>query len=351
MALPRHIYTNLFSELLMKMKFNFSPFYLLALILSVLLPAGCDGGNTSQAQEAVRSVMQPRTGIASPGADIDLTSILQTLDELAELERAGYWIQGMALTESSIRENTGDYAGAVAAAYKELAWAYGLGLIQKEELENGILNVLAVNNSETVYAAANAVLAFLRGQWDEAAAGLWLLFNHLELDEPDGFGRWMLLVCALETDNGDRRVGAAYRSIRARYTQFPEYWYRGARAFSGIIAAEFAENCINLSGQGPFANECRSILAVHAGLRIEDGPSIKTRREIDAIISQAVNTGSPQLLESLLPLISLSDNPYTTYVVGALRAIAGIPGFRDYFNAQAAAARGRLAERLSYISL
>jgi hypothetical protein len=335
----------------MKTKFNFLTLCLLVLIFTAGLLAGCNGGNTSQEQGRVFSAALPRTGAVLPGADVDLTPILRTLDELAELERAGSWIQGMALTESSIRENIGDFAGAVAAAYKELAWAYGLGFIQKEELENGILNVLAVNNDETVYAAANAILAFIRGQWDEAAAGLGPLFGHLELDEPDGFGRWMLLVCALEIDNEDRRAGAAYRSIRARYSQFPEYWYRGARVFSGIIAAEFAENCINLSGQGPFANECRSILAVHAGLRIEDGPSIKTRREIDVIISQAVNSGNPQFLEPLLPLISLSDNPYTTYAVGALRVLASVPRFRDYFNAQAAAARGRLAERLSYISL
>jgi len=331
----------------MKTKFYFLTFALLAAGF-----LGCNGGTSplpySQPERAV-------VGFSPSTAGIDKTALLRTLDEFAELERAGSWIQGMALTESTIRENTGDYAGAVAAAYKELAWAYGLGLIQKEELENGILNVLAVSSDETVNAAANATLTFIRGQWDEAGAGLQPLFSHLELDEPDGFGRWMLLVCTLElsareTNNEDRRAAAAYRSIRARYAQFPEYWYRGARAFSGVIAAEFAENCINLASQGPFADECRFIIAVHVGLKIEDGSSIKTRREIDAIISQAVNSASPQLLEPLLPLISLSDNPYTTYAVGALRTLAGVPRFRDYFSVQAAAARGRLAERLSYIS-
>jgi hypothetical protein len=335
----------------MKTKYNFLIFCLLILVFLAGLLTGCDRGSASQVHVTAQTAVQPRVGITSLGADADLTLILRTLDEMAELERAGSWIQGMALTESTIRESIGDYAGAVAAAYKELAWAYGLGLIQKEELENGILNVLAMNNDEAVNAAANAILAFIRGQWNEAAAGLGPLFSHLELDEPDGFGRWMLLVCALELNNEDRRAGAAYRSIRARYAQFPEYWYRGARVFSGIIAAEFAENCINLSGQGPFASESRSIIAAHAGLRTEDGSSIKTRREIDTIISHAVNSGNPQLLEPLMPLISLSDNPYTTYAVGALRALANFPGFRNYFNTQAAAARGRLAERLSYISL
>ena len=56
------------------------------------------------------------------------------------------------------------------------------------------------------------------------------------------------------------------------------------------------------------------------------------------------------LLEPLLPLIDLPDNPYTVYAVGALRALNNISGFRSYFAEQAAASRGRLAERLSYIS-
>ena len=289
----------------------------------------------------------------SAGETTDTQSLLRTLDELAELERAGSWIQGLALTESSIRENAGDYAGAVAAAFKELSWAYGLGLIQKDDLKQGLLNLLTVKGEETVTSAANAILAFLNGQWKEAAEGLSLLFN--ELDEPDGFGRWMILVCALELSSGeqsvleDRRTGAAYKSIRARYAQFPEYWYRGARAFSGAIAAEFAENCINTSPQGPFAKECRVILASHTGLRIEDGLSIRTKREIETVISQSINSGNPQILDSLMPLISLPDNPYTIYAVGALRALNSMPGFRDYFFGQAALARGRLAERLSYI--
>ena len=286
------------------------------------------------------------TPASSEEAD-DLPLLLRTLDELAELERAGSWVQGLALTESSIREKTGDYAGAVAAAYKELSWAYGIGLIQKEDLERGLLNVLDVKGEETVTAAANAILAFLNEQWDEAYTGLKLLFD--ELEEPDGFGRWMILVCALEKNHEERQAGAAYKSIRARYTQFPEYWYRGAKAFSGAIAAEFAENCINSSAQGPFAQECRFILASLSGLRTEDGLAIKTKREIDAIISQSFNSANPQLLDSLLPLIGLPDNPYTIYAVGALRTLTGVPVFRDYFTRQAAASRGRLAERLSYI--
>ncbi|MDR3020184.1 MAG: hypothetical protein LBU66_04700 [Treponema sp.] len=281
------------------------------------------------------------------------SALQQSLDEYAELERAGAWFQGMGMAESALRENAGDFAGAVAAAYKELAWAYGRGLIQKPDIEQGLLNLLDLNrhddsnSEESVIAAANAVLSFVRENWDEAASGLAPLFD--EYEEPDGFGRWMMLVCALEKNPDDRRAGAAYKAIRARYSQFPEYWYRGARAFYGAIAAEYAESCVNLSPQGPFADECRKILASHTGIKAEDGLSIKTKREIEAIISMSVNSNNPQLLDPLMPLIGLPDNPYTVYAVGALRALSSAPGFRDYFTGQAEVSRGRLAERLSYI--
>ena len=330
----------------MKAKVKFLAFSFIALIFCT----SC-GGEASQAQPWQQPTQQwTVAGSGFTGAGVDVASLLRTLDEIAELERSGSWIQGMALTESTIRERIGDYAGAVAAAFKELSWAFGLGLIQREEVEQGLLNVLSANNNEIVYTATNAILAFFRGQWNEAAAALEPLFGHLELYEPDGFGRWMLLVCALEKDGENRRAVVAYRSIRARYAQFPEFWFRGARNFSGTIAAEFAENSINLAPGGPFAAESRSILAVHSGLRAEDGTAIRTMREIDAVISQSINSGNPQFLDSLLPLIGLPDNPYTLYAVGALRALNGIPRFHDYFASHAAVASGRLAERLSFIS-
>jgi hypothetical protein len=269
------------------------------------------------------------------------------LDQIAALERAGSWFQGMGLAESGLRESCGDYAGAVTAAYKELTWAYGKGLIKKEDLEQGLLNLLDAKNDEAVITTAKAILSFARGQWAQASTALFPLFD--EFEEPDGFGRWMILVCALEKNREDKRAGAAYKAIRARYVQQPEYWYRGARAFSGILAAEYAEYCINLSPQGPFTGECRRILASFAGLKKEDGASLKTKTEIEEIISKSVNTGNPQILDTLFPLISLPDNPYTVYAVGALRALTSVPKYRDFFNRQASASKGRLAERLSYI--
>jgi len=325
----------------MKFKFNVFAFLVLLMILSAC------GREISRQEEnpAIRPMAAPIQKRSDfPAYTEDL---LRSLDELAALERAGSWFQGMAMTESSIRENAGDYAGAVAAAYKELAWAYGKGLIQKNDVELGVLSVLSLESEEIVSAAA-AVLAFLRGQWDEAAASLERFFD--ELEEPDGFGRWMILVCALEKNRENRRAAEAYKAIRARYAQFPEYWYHGARAFSGVVGAEYAENCINSSSQGPFADECRKILAVYLGLKIEDSLSIKTKTEIEEIISQSLNTGNHQLVDLLFPLISLPDNPYTVYAVESLRALTSVQKYRDFFSEQAASSVGRLAERLSYIS-
>jgi len=322
----------------------------LLLILFVLVFSACGGKKVSGTQTEKRTLGEPLSAA-------ELPSLFRSLDEIAEIERAGAWFQGLSITESTIREKAGDYAGSVAAAYKELAWAYGMGLIKKDELEQGLLNILTIQGDETVTLTANAIIAFIKKQWDTAAEGLEPLFN--EMDEPDGFGRWLILVCALEKNKAqtpeanlfaeNRQVSAAYKSIRARYSQFPEYWYRGARSFSGGIAAQYAENCINLSPQGPFADECRSILAANMGLKNEEGLSIKTKKEIEAIISQSVNSSNPKVLDPLLPLISLPDNPYTVYAVSALKTLTGIPKFNEYFSGHAAVSKGRLAERLSYI--
>ena len=328
----------------MKIKFKTLIFLILTMIFSAC-GAAC-GRGASQPEESSQTIRPAAAAFSAGGAD-SRAYLRNSLDDFAALERAGSWFEGLALAESGVRENAGDYAGAVAAAYKELAWAYGRGVIQKEDLEQGLLNVLAIKNEEAVTAAANAILAFAREQWTEAAAGLEPLFD--EMEEPDGFGRWMILVCALEKNREERRAGAAYKAIRARYVQFPEYWYRGARAFSGFVSAEYAENCINSSPRGPFADECRNILAAFSGLTNEDGLSIKTKIEIETIISNSLNSGNPRLLDPLLPLISLPDNPYTVYAAGMLRALNSVPEYKDYFNTQAAAAKGRLAERLSYI--
>ena len=348
----------------METKLNF--LFILSLVLLMFVLSACSVTERQGEIAALRQTeliggtafgVQALSAVTTTTADDpDLTSVKRTLDDIADLERSGLWFQGLAFIESGIRENSGDLAGAVAAAYKELSYAYGLGLIQKKDIQDGLLNVHNTNSEEIVSAAVITMTAFLNEQWNEASIDLAFLFD--DEDEPDSFTKWMSLVCSLEknkiTNSSSseefRRISSAYRSIRARYALFPEYWYRGARAFSGAISAEFAENCINLSPQGPFADECRKILAIYTGLRTTDGLSLRTKHEIESIIAVSVNSGNPQILDSLLPLIGLPDNPYTVFAVSALRSVTNIPGFRDYFNRQARVSSGRLAERLSYIS-
>ena len=155
-------------------------------------PAGSVNQNIPEAQSSTRisgaekvTASLSQTAVLPSLNETELDSLTRSLSELAELERAGSWFQGMALAESSIRETMGDYAGAVAAAYKELSRAYGVGLIQKNELEQSILNLLAAADQDIVIAASNAIIAFQNEKWIEAAKALRSLFN--ELDEPDGF--------------------------------------------------------------------------------------------------------------------------------------------------------------------
>jgi hypothetical protein len=277
------------------------------------------------------------------------------LEEFAELERSGGFVPGMGLAESNLREASGDYAGAVLAVYKELSWVYsrGEGGVTKEALTAGLANILELGAGPGAVEAAQAALAFFEGRWNEAETLLKTLFAGET--ETDGFSRWMLLVCALEQGNASREIRGEYSAIRARYALFPEYWYRGARYFRTLetvvpAAGAYAERCINLAGNGPYAAECRSILAETAGLGEKDGGAIRTQAEIEAFADTALRSSRPELLAELLPLVGLPDNPYTLYASGVLRALAADERFRAWFLSRAAEAKGRLAERLLYIS-
>jgi hypothetical protein len=275
------------------------------------------------------------------------------LEELAEAERLGGFVRGMGLAESSIRETAGDYTGAVIAAYKELAWAFSYGLLPREFLRQGLEDILTFKgDSAGIAGTVKAVLAFIDGNWKEAAEMFRSLFPGEEAG--DGLVRWMLLVCDMEesrsgSPGASAGAGSVYGSIRARYDNFPEYWYRGARYFSGSIGAEYAERCIALAPQGPFAAECRSILAACLGLDRGAAAVLKSKAEIEGIIARAAETGNPEPLAQLLPLIALPDNTYTFYAAGALRALSEGPQFREYLLREAARSPGRLAERINYI--
>ena len=259
----------------------------------------------------------------------------------------------MGLAESNLREASGDYAGAVLAVYKELSWAYsrGEGGVTAEAVAAGLVSVLELGAEAAE--AARAALAFFEGRWNEAETLLKKLFA--EESEPDAFSRWMLLVCALEQGNASPEVRGEYSAISARYALFPEYWYRGARCFRTLenavsAAGAYAERCVNLAGNGPYAADCRAILAEAVGLGEKDGGAIRTQAEIEAFAGAALRNSRPELLAELLPLIGLPDNPYTVYASGVLRALAADERFRAWFLSRAAETKGRLAERLLYIS-
>jgi hypothetical protein len=278
-----------------------------------------------------------------------------SLEEIAELERAGGYFPGLGLAESILYEGAGDYRGAVIASYKELSWAYDYGNVEKSGAEDGIRQVLEYLEGRdfkgdeqarsNAVNAAKGILAFSSGNWRDAE--FFLNSAGFDSDEPDSFARWMILVCSLETGNEAARL--VYGTIRARYSGFPEYWYRGARAFKGPIASSYAEQCINLNPHGPFALECRKIIAGNLGIAGAD-EAIRSRAEIEDGIRQSVSAENPRLLDDLLPLIALPDNVYTLYALGSFKALVSYPAFKEYFAEQASLAGGRLAERLTYIS-
>jgi hypothetical protein len=282
------------------------------------------------------------------------------LEELAEAERSRGFVRGLALAESNLREEQGDLAGAVIAAYKELAWSYALGELSREAVETGLERVMELYSGEggkDALRAARGALSFFSGRWTEAGEILAALFDDTE---PDSFPRWMMLVCAMEEGAAGGETGSpervralrsAYGSIRGRYAAFPEYWYRAARCFSGSIALEYAERCIDLAPRGPFAEEARRILAERAGLASRDGAVLKSRAEIEEILIRALASDDAAPLTELFPLLALGDNPYTLYAAGVLKAAAAAEAkFRNFFTREAERNGGRLAERLVYIS-
>jgi hypothetical protein len=319
------------------------------------LPAGPDKSPAMETFTETPGASSKETSTTDPSTASVSNEISLALEEIAELERSGGFVPGLGLAESNLREVSGDYAGAVLAVYKELSWAYGRGEggVTREAVISGLGNVLELGAGPGAAEAARAVLAFFEGRWKEAETLLQQFFA--EETETDAFSRWMFLVCAMEQGNTSREIRGEYSAIRARYAAFPEYWYRGARYFrtpETVVSAAgaYAERCINLAGNGPYASECRAILAETAGLSDKDGDAIKTRAEIELLVETSIRNSRPELLAGLLPLVELPDNPYTIYASGAMRALAADEKFRTWFSSQAAKAKGRLAERLLYIS-
>jgi hypothetical protein len=320
-------------------------------------------------------------------AQTDAPPDTDTLDRFAERERLSGFETGSGLREAAIREQGGDYAGAVFAAFKELLWAYSFA---KETEHTAATDAIesafrAMSDSfrslsgsasakpaqdaaqSAAQSAAQASLAFLRGSYEESGA-LLAEIPHDEAD-PDGFSAWMRLVCALETaanpsgpqtgfqeadENTLRRLRASYAAMRSRYEKLPAYWYFGARNMRGENIPAYAERAINLSPNGPYAEDARALIAEFAGLSSDDGKAILSQYEIETIAVQAVKAESPEMLAALFPLAALPDNPYTLYAEGVMRGLASNEHIKNYFSAHLRAIKSdkkqtRLAERLAYI--
>ncbi|MDR0312602.1 MAG: hypothetical protein LBI14_03300 [Treponema sp.] len=342
----------------MKFKVLSIIFILVSLILS------CQAGKVVKGPERsvtnpVNQVLSPQTqepwtfvSQAQPETYYESADFIQKMERITEIERSGNYFQGLALFESALREEAGDYCGAVIAAYKELSWIYSYGGTPKDEVLEGIKHIFSIDSEESPAAVlvnntALAVMAIIEESWSKATQ----LLNETvpQYDEPDSFYQWMLLVCSLESGSNDHITRSAYGAIRGRYDKFPEYWYRGARAFNSELAPIYAEHCINLNTDGPFAKECRDIIASLNGLE-GYGKNLRTQAEIEYYIEKSVSEADPVILDYLFPLLDLPDNKYTHYALGALQSLAGIPDFRSYFLNQAAQNSGRLSERLAYIS-
>ena len=317
--------------------------------------AACMGENLPLEENKTQAELQNNLSKPAAGPGVNADTVL-TLERIAELERAGGFFPGLGLVESGLREKDGDFTGAALAAYKELAWAYGYGSAGRGQVEEGLQNALALLQNvypsldDSPFDALRGCMAFAREDWTQAEK---LLAGISSSDaEPDSFLRWILLVCALEREDSPPQLRSAYSAIRGRYALFPEYWYRGARAFSKgneNVAVSFAEQCINISPQGPFSDECRGILSSYLGLA-SNGSDIRTRAEIENIIRVSVSMNNPGLLEELFPLMALPENPCTIYALGALKALAAVPEFRLFFVEEARKSPGRLGDRLNYLA-
>lgn len=274
---------------------------------------------------------------------------------LAESERSSGFATGSGMTEASLRERSGDWAGAVAAAFKELYWAYSLGApgmtseVLRERL-GAVAEGAPAEAEEAVRGTARALEAFLLGRWDEARPAL---ARFAEGREADSFLSWAAAACALASGGADGAALADYGMMRARYERLPAYWRflasaKAAKGEASALGADAAERCIALAPAGPFVSEARAALAVAAGLRPEDGPSMLARAEIEAAVGRAAGGRDPTSLSVLLPLLTLPDNPYTLYALGAVRAMAADEAFSRHLSERADASPGRLAERLRY---
>uniref|UniRef100_A0A7C3E8H5 Uncharacterized protein n=1 Tax=Gracilinema caldarium TaxID=215591 RepID=A0A7C3E8H5_9SPIR len=270
------------------------------------------------------------------------------LDQLAEEERSRGFSPGMGLAESSLYEKSGDLAGAVFSAFKELFFAYQYGYIKSSVLEERLKAVEKnVPNNPSVGHALTACRALISGNGSRGLDALAKI--NLDYYELDSFPRWIERVFLLASDRGNEKILDEFLATRSRYNNYPFYWLLIARRSRGNAQLDAAERCVSLAPEGPYAEEGRILMALGVGLARKDAPALRTRMEIEALITAAAQTGNSESLKDLLPLLALPDNPYTLYALGACRGVASDTAFGAFFERETKKASGRLAERLRYV--
>lgn len=309
--------------------------------------AGEAGLNRSGAMAA------PPGGLTAGGlAEEAFDEIRAELAALVELERRGRYEAGLGLYESGLRERLGDRAGAVFAAYKDLAYAYGRGTIKDTEIDErlGLLEDSARGDERpdpSVLSAISAIRLYRKAQWPEAHRALDLLVGADEA--ADSFARWMSLSARLESGQASASELERYSLMQARYSRMPEYWLRCMRAWEQPeLRRDAAERSVLLAPSGPFALSARSALAESYGLRSDAGSTLLVRAEMDGLAALVEQSGDYRALSRLLPLLALPDNPLTMYAIGLLKQLGGSGGCREWLAQTARAHGGRVAERLSY---
>jgi hypothetical protein len=297
-----------------------------------------------------------------PGSDLsmirapipidDTLSFQENIDQFAVYERLSAYLPGMGLLESVLREQNGDYAGAVLAFYKEYLFNYSHIGDAKDQTNilYGMKAISAVYGGEKGDAqkAALAVENFISLNFKACKDSLKALFA--DDSDVDSFAQWLILVCSLESGEKDRTVLSRYSAMQGRYKGFPLYWYYIAKHFdSSLNVMNAAEYGINLAPQGPCSADMRTVLARGLGLPEMVSGVVLTLKEIDGIILESIQNADTAFLDATIPLLALPDNPATSYLIGTFSPMAGHKLFNAYFTRKAEEHGGLIAERLAEV--
>ncbi len=298
-------------------------------------------------------------GQADPALDgsvrssVTAAELESELFDICETERRNGCLQGLGALESMLLEGTGDAAGALYAASRDLFVAYAYGesslddaLGRLDGIQQGWLDSGHQPDAALVYAVAS-VRSALVGDWEPGKAPR----TATGPESPDSFRAWLSLAYRIQNGVATSEEIRRYSAMQARYSSFPPYW----RVFTlaGLnqeFSVDAAERCIRLAPHGHYAELSRHSLASNFGLPDGSGKAVLTSGEIQAIVEDAVASGDYDRLETLFPTLELPDNPSTMFAVGALRSLSEIRDVRLWLESRRARAQGRLAERLRYVT-